>query len=105
MAFKKNETKVVSHDVVNHDVVVTRAKLFEAKDNKSEALVFDMAVNGVTIYNCRWMEGEKDGKPYKFVAFPNYKNGDKYWNYAYVALSPEDIDTIEKMLHKLIDCE
>lgn len=101
MSFKKSEKKVV-----NHDVIVTRAKLFEATDKHPENIVFDMTVNGVTVYGCRWVEGEKNGKSYKFVAFPNYKGKDgNYWNYAFVSLSDEDIATIESMLHKLIDCE
>lgn len=93
---KKNET-------VNHDVVVTRARYFEATDEKPEAYLFDMTVNGVSIYGCRWCEGEKDGKHYKFVAFPSYKSGDKYYSYAYVKLSQEDVDTIERMIERILE--
>lgn len=88
---------------VNHDVIVTRAKYFEATANKPEAYIFDMEVNGVSIYNCRWIEGEKDGKPYKFVSFPNYKSGERYYNYCYVKLSDEDINTIESMIYRILE--
>lgn len=88
----KNEAK-------NHDVVVTRAKQFDNGD-----VVFDMTVNDVTIYNCRWIEGAKDGKEFKFVAFPNRKAKDNnYYNHCYVKLSQEDTDTIEKMIVKVLE--
>lgn len=97
---RPNKTENVA---VNHDVVVTRAKYFEAKGDKPEAFIFDMEVNGVSIYNCRWIEGDKDGKHFKFVSFPNYKSGDRYYNYCYVKLSEEDITTIENMINRILE--
>lgn len=96
----KNTKKI---EAVNHDVVVTRAHYFEGTIGKPEAYLFDMCVNGVMIYSCRWCEGEKDGKHYKFVAFPSHKSGDKYFNHAYVKLSQEDVDTIERMIERILD--
>ena len=62
-------------------IKVTRAREFE-----NGGLVFDMVVNGVTIYGCQWVEGEKDGRDYAFVSFPSRqsKKDKKWYNIAYV---------------------
>lgn len=100
MAFKKNEEKK------NHEINVTRARLFSGSNGKPDAVVFDMVVNGVSLYGCRFVEGEKNGKPYKFVSFPNYKGSDgKYYSHCWVSLTDEDTANIETALHKIIDCE
>lgn len=55
---------------------------------------FSAVINGVTIYNMRVVTG-KDGTD--FIAFPSSKdkNG-KYWNHCYIAISPEDQESIIK---------
>ena len=80
-------------------IKVTRAREFE-----NGGLVFDMVVNGVTIYGCQWVEGEKNGHEYAFVSFPSRqsKKDQKYYNIAYVKLSDEDTAEIEKQIDSLL---
>ena len=81
----------------NHDVVVIRAIKFDDGN-----INFDMAVNDVTIYGCRWVVTDKS----EFVGFPNKKGKDgKYYNNVYVALSDEDEKTIKSMIDRLLACE
>lgn len=99
MVGKKNANKDTK--VVNHDVVVTRAIEFD-----DGGISFNMECNGVAINGCRWVEGEKDGKPYQFVTYPRYKGKDgKYYNHVYVRLSDEDVTTIAHMLEKVLNPE
>lgn len=66
---KKSETNPVTYVV----------EVLRAHDFKNGTVAFDMVVNGVTIYGCRYID--KNGK--QFVSFPQYKDKDgKYWNYA-----------------------
>lgn len=73
---------------------VTRAMAFE-----NGGVVFDIIINGVSIYNCRVVEG-KNGD---FISFPSHKGKDnKYYSHAYIKLTDEDqaeiISQVEKML-------
>ena len=82
----------------NHDIKVTRAKDIDS------AIIFDMVVNDVTIYGCAYRELErKDGSgSFVKISFPSKKNGDNWYNQAFVKLSDEDIKTIEKQIEELI---
>lgn len=92
---QEGTTKDSSKNVIN----VTRAREFE-----NGGLVFDMVVNGVTIYGCQWIEGEKNGKEYAFVSFPSRqsKKDGKYYNIAYVKLSDDDTKNIESQIDALL---
>lgn len=83
----------------NHVIKVTRAREFE-----NGGLVFDMVVNGVMIYGCQWVEGEKNGREYAFVSFPSRqsKKDQKYYNIAYVKLTDEDTKNIESQIDALL---
>lgn len=88
MALKKSEKKIK----------VTRVKQFGNGN-----IVFDVNINDVSIYNASWMEGEKNGKDYRFVSFPSKKGKDKegeecYYNHVYVKLSNDELDEIEKQI-------
>ena len=75
------------------DLKVVRAKEFD--DN----VFFDMEVNGVTIYGCRYVEG-KNGD---FIAFPSKKGKDgKYYKHAYVELDEAMVSLIDEQLDKLL---
>ena len=75
-------------------IEVTRAK--EVDKNT----FFDMKVNGVMIYGCRFCTS-KEGKD--FVSFPSHKGkDDKWYSYAYVELSEENVSDIDKQLDKLL---
>lgn len=81
---------------------VTRVKDF-SKDG-STAIAFDLKVNGVTIYNCWYREGEKDGKEYSMVSFPSRKDekSGKYYNHAYVKLSEDQVTEISKQIETML---
>lgn len=73
---------------------VTRAKQFD-----DGGVMFDMVVNGVSIYGCRVVEG-KNGD---FVSFPSYKAKDgKYYSHAYIKLSDADTKNIVSQVEDMI---
>lgn len=87
-------------EVKGHDIEVEHVR-----DTDKYGVFFDLCINGVSIYGCSWVEGKKkDGAEYRFVSFPSHKGkDDKYYNYAYVKLSDNDIDNIEKALQDALD--
>ena len=88
---KKDDKKVAE----NHTIEVTRAKAI----NEKEVIMFDMVVNGVTIYGCSYKTPKRKDTGEEFVAigFPQRKGkDDKYYNNCYVFLSDEDKENIEK---------
>lgn len=87
---KTQETQATN----NYDVKVTRAK-----EIKEGTVSFDMVVNGVSIYDCWYREGEKNGNEYKMISFPSHKgNDDKYYNYVWFKIDDElKADIIEQL--------
>lgn len=67
-------------------------------------IAVDLKINGVTIYGCFYREGkDKNGKDYSMVSFPSHKGNDgKYYNYAYVKLTDEDVEKISQDIEKLL---
>ena len=96
---RKNIESAEQKKPENHAIKVTRAREFE-----NGGLVFDMVVNGVTIYGCQWVEGTKDGRDYAFVSFPSRqsKKDNKWYNIAYVKLTDEDTQNIEGQIDSLL---
>lgn len=89
---KKTETQ-------NYDVKVTRAK--EVNEGQ---VVFDMVVNGITIYGCWYREGKnKNGEDYSMVSFPSQKadNG-KYYNHCWFKIEDSLKEEIVAQLQKLV---
>ena len=82
-----------------YDVRVTRAK-----ETKEGQVVFDMVVNGVTIYSCWYREGkDKNGKDYTMISFPSQKadNG-KYYNHCWFKIEDNLKEEIIAQLQKLV---
>ena len=85
---KKSESAVQSVEVV-------RAKSFD-----NGGVVFDMTINGVSIYNCRVVEG-KNGD---FVSFPARKGSDgNYYSHAYIKLTEDDTKKIVGLVEKALE--
>ena len=89
----ENETKKKS---ILRDYTVDHVKI-DSKDR----IRFALTVNGVTVYGCNVVEGKKGD----FISFPSYKGNDgKYYNHAYIPLTPEEQESIlldvEKELNK-----
>ena len=103
---KKTEKPAEQAQAQALTIEVLRAKDFtkdDAKENEC-SIVFDMKVNGVTIYGCWYRTGsDKKGEDYEMVSFPSQKgkNG-KYYNHAYVQLQQSDIDFISSEIEKLL---
>ena len=95
MAINKKNTENKKEDAAKLNIEVTRAK--DLKDKN--VIMFDMVVNGVTIYGCSYKEinfKDKEGSFVK-IGFPSRKGADdKYYNHCYVKLSDEDITNIER---------
>lgn len=104
MAIKKNTKKTEeAKEVKQLEITVKKAKDFS--DDEKTSIAVDLEVNGVTIYNCWYREGKKkDGSDYAMIAFPSRKDEktDKYYNYAYVQFSKEDIENIATQIEQLI---
>lgn len=103
---KKTEKPAEQAQAQALTIEVLRAKDFtkdDAKENEC-SIVFDMKVNGVTIYGCWYRTGsDKKGEDYEMVSFPSQKGKDgKYYNHAYVQLQQSDIDFISAEIEKLI---
>lgn len=98
MALSRKNNKE-QEEVKDNDI-----KVEHVRDTDKYGVFFDMHVNGVAIYGCSWIEGQRnDGTEYRFVSFPSHKGKDgKYYNYAYVKLSENDLDSIEKVLQDVI---
>lgn len=76
-----------------YNLEVKRAK--EYKDT----VFFDVEINGVMIYGCRYVEG-KNGD---FVSFPSYKGSDgKYYSHAYIKLGEAEVFLIDEQIDKLL---
>lgn len=74
---------------------VTRAMSFD-----NGGVVFDITINGVSIYNCRVVEGSNGD----FVSFPSHKGKDgKYYSYAYIKLTDEDTKEIISQVEKVLE--
>ena len=73
-------------------------KVLRAKEYK-ETVFFDLEVNGVKIYGCRFVEG-KNGD---FVSFPSYKGKDgKYYSHAFVDLDEAMVSLIDEQIDALL---
>lgn len=84
--------EIRSHEVSNVRVIDTK---------RGDMVVFNLTLNGVTIYSCRVGTG-KNGD---FISFPQYKGSNgNYYNYVYAALSDEDskkiLEEIQAELNK-----
>ena len=103
---KKTEKPAEQAQAQALTIEVLRAKDFtkdDAKENEC-SIVFDMKVNGVTIYGCWYRTGsDKKGEDYEMVSFPAQKGKDgKYYNHAYVQLQQSDIDFISSEIEKML---
>jgi len=80
-----------------------KVREFEVKNvnQYKDTVFFNLVINGVIIYGCRVVEGQKGD----FISFPSKKGNDgKYYNHAFAALSEEDagkiLAEVEKQLNE-----
>lgn len=73
-----------------------------SKDGKTRIL-FDMEVNGVSVSGCTYLEGNKDGKEWQMVTFPQRKGSDgNYYNIVWMPMSKESVATIAAQIEQLL---
>ena len=99
MAFKKGDKANEKKAEAKLQIEVKRAKELE------NVIMFDMVINGITIYGCSYRELErKDGSSsFVKIGFPSRKGSDGYYyNQVYVKLNDEDIDVIEKGIEAVL---
>ena len=73
-------------------------EVIRAKEYK-DTVFFDVNINGVSIYGCRFVEG-KNGD---FVSFPSYKGNDgKYYSHAYIKLDEATVSLIDEQIDELL---
>lgn len=88
---RRSENKEEAAKIYNLEV--KRAKEYK------NTLFFDVEINGVMIYGCRFIEG-KNGD---FVSFPSYKGNDgKYYSHCYIKLDEAAISLIDEQIDKLL---
>lgn len=102
MAIKKNtETKTETKAKASYTAKVTRVHDF-SKDDKTRIL-FDMDVNGISISGCTYREGEKNGKEWQMVTFPQTKGKDgKYYNIVWMPMSKELTQNIALQIEQML---
>lgn len=81
-------------------LVVTECKVARARRWDDGSETFDLVLNGITIYGCRFASG-KNGT---FVSFPARKGKDgKYYSHVYAVLDEATIENIGKQFDELLD--
>ena len=104
MAIKKNTQQSASAEKkpkASYTAEVTRVHDF-SKDGKT-IIGFDMKVNGVSISGCTYREGEKNGKEWKLITFPQRKGSDgNYYNIVWMPTSKEFTETIAEQIEQML---
>lgn len=98
LAKKKEEKEAAAED---HVIEIKRANNLADKG----VIMFDMVVNGITIYGCsyKWLTRKEDGQEFAKVGFPSRKGSDdKYYNNVYFKISEKDMDQIDKGIEALL---
>ena len=87
----------------NNYIKVTQADVDRVRAveiNGRTQVFFSLTLNGVSINNCRVVEG-KDGD---FIGFPSRKGNDgKYYNHVYANISPDDSKAILAKVEKEVN--
>lgn len=98
MAIKKNAK---AEKATTYNVEVKRAKELE-----NGTIMFDMEVNGVTIYGCSYkvLTRKDNGEEFAKIGFPSRKGSDdKWYNQVYFKVDDEIIAAIEKGIDAVVE--
>lgn len=81
-------------------LVVTSLEVTRAHSwGEGKGASFDMKLNGISLYNCRVVEG-KNGD---FISFPSYKGNDgKYYSHYWAKLSEETSEEIIAKVEEML---
>ena len=100
MAIKKNNAQA-QEAKKSFQIEVTRAKELD-----NGTIMFDMVVNGITIYGCSYKTlSRKDGSgEFAKIGFPSRKGNDEKWyNHVYFKVTDAEVDQIEKGIEAIIN--
>lgn len=91
---EKKEAQAAKEEAVKiYNLEVKRAKEYK------NTVFFDVDINGVMIYGCRFVEG-KNGD---FVSFPSYKGSDgKFYNHCWIKLGDAEVKLIDEQIDQLL---
>ena len=86
------------------------AREYEIKVNRAHELdngtiMFDMDVNGVTIYGCNYkvLTRKDNGEEFAKIGFPSRKGSDgKYYNQAYFKITDDLVKVIESGIDSVL---
>lgn len=86
-----NKGNLEVKEIKIEELSVKRVRVF----GRNNTVSFDLTINGVTIYGCFVVEGEKGD----FISFPSTKAKDgRYYNHAWCKLSDDDTKRIISMV-------
>lgn len=89
---KSNETKSES--------IISTLQVKRAHECKDGTVLFDVVVNGITLYGCAVRESKKGEN---FVCFPQKKGKDgNYYNHVWFPITKEDTDKIVSIIEDLL---
>ena len=95
---RRSENKEAEAPKEEKKVTIYNLEVKRAKEYK-DTVFFDVDINGVMIYGCRFIEG-KNGD---FVSFPSYKGSDgKYYSHAYIKLDEGNVALIDEQIDNLL---
>lgn len=82
------------------EVEVTRAKELD-----NGTIMFDMVVNGVSVYGCSYktLKRKDNGEEFAKIGFPSRKGSDgKYYNQVYFKINDDLVKVIEKAIEAVL---
>lgn len=96
------ETKDTKKFKVN-SLTVLRAKQLKSSGKVSQTIAFDMEVNGIKIYGCYYLAGEKKGKEWSMIKLPEHKGSDdNYYSIVWFPISNDFVELVEEQLNELV---
>lgn len=98
MAYKRNQKQNTQKQ--REPLIVTECRVTRAHSFNDGGEVFDVRLNGLTIYGCRLV----DGKNGTFVSFPSRKGSDgNYYSHVYAVLDDKTVEDIANQVSALLD--
>lgn len=103
MAIKKQTAGKTAETKAKKSYTVAVKRVHDVSKDGKTRILFDMDVNGVSISGCTYREGEKDGKEWQMVTFPQRKGSDdNYYNIVWMPMSKELTQTIAAQIEQML---
>lgn len=103
MAIKKQTAEKTAETKAKKNYTVAVKRVHDVSKDGKTRILFDMDVNGVSVSGCTYREGEKDGKEWQMVTFPQRKGtDDNYYNIVWMPMSKELTQTIAAQIEQML---